>query len=265
MSALRHALRVAGPPALAFVILNLLWELGVRVLAVPAYLLPPPSAVAAATFHHRGVLARATLTTSEAAFYGFALSAVLGVLVGVAIASARWIQRALYPFTVFLQTVPLVAIAPLLVVWFGFGIRPVAVAAFIVSVFPVIVNTVTGLRSVDPALLDLFRLFRASRFARLVKLELPYALPSVFAGLRVAAGLAVIGAVVGEFVASYAGDDAGIGMLALTYARESRTDRLFAAVGLASLLGLVLFAAVNLTSRMALRRWHASEQEEGGR
>jgi NitT/TauT family transport system permease protein len=264
MSATLRGLRAAGPPALAFAVLNLIWELGVRVFAVPAYLLPPPSAVAVAMLRHAGPLMRATLITSEAAFYGFVLSAVLGVVIGVTLASARWIQRSLYPFTVFLQTVPLVAIAPLLVVWFGFGIRPVAVAACIVSVFPVIVNTVMGLRSTDPALVDLFRLYRASWPARLGKLRLPWALPSIFAGLRVAAGLAVIGAVVGEFVASYAGDDAGIGMLALTYARESRTDRLFAAVGLASLLGLALFAAVNATSRLALRRWHASEQEEGG-
>jgi len=258
-------MRAAGPPALAFVVLNLLWELVVRVFAVPAYLLPPPSAVAMAMFRQAGTMARATLITSEAALYGYVLSVLLGVAIGVALASSRWIQRSLYPFTVFLQTVPLVAIAPLLVVWFGFGIRPVAISAFIVSVFPVIVNTVIGLRSTDPALLDLFRLYRASWLARLGKLGLPYALPSIFAGLRVAAGLAVIGAVVGEFVASYAGDDAGIGMLALTFARESRTDRLFAAVGLASLLGLALFAAVNATSRLALRRWHASEQEEGGR
>jgi NitT/TauT family transport system permease protein len=249
---------------LAFVVLNLVWELVVRAFAVPAYLLPPPSAVTAALLHHAAPLARATLITSEAALCGFVLSAALGVMIGVALASARWIQRSLYPFTVFLQTVPLVAIAPLLVVWFGFGIRPVAVAAFIVSVFPVIVNTVTGLRSTEPALLDLFRLYRASWIARLGKLDLPWALPSIFAGLRVAAGLAVIGAVVGEFVASYAGDDAGIGMLALTYARESRTDRLFAAVGLASLVGLALFAMVNVASRLALRRWHVSEQEEGG-
>jgi NitT/TauT family transport system ATP-binding protein len=174
---------------------------------------------------------------------------------------ACWVERAVF-LPMPSQTVPLVAIAPLLVVCLGFGIRPVAVAAFIVSVFPVIVNTVTGIRSVDPALLDLFRLYGASRPARLVKLELPFALPSILAGLRVAAGLAVIGAVVGEFVASYAGDDAGLGMLALTFSRESHTDRLFAAVGLASLLGLAMFSAVNLVSFVALRHWHASAQEQ---
>ena len=253
-------LRAALPPILAFLAFNLLWEAATRLLDVPLYLLPPPSRIVLALVEHAGTLWRGAAITGQAALLGFALSTVLGVLVGVVLASARWVERAVFPFTVFLQTVPLVAIAPLLVVWLGFGIRPVAMAAFIVSVFPVIVNTVTGIRSVDPALLDLFRLYGATRPARLVKLELPFALPSILAGLRVAAGLAVIGAVVGEFVASYAGDDAGLGMLALTYSRESHTDRLFAAVGLASLLGLAMFSAVNLASFVALRHWHASAQ-----
>jgi len=256
-------LRAAGPPAVAFLAFNLAWEAATRLFDVPLYLLPPPSRIVRALWQHAGTLWRGTAITGQAALAGFVLSAGFGVLSGVVLASARWVERAVFPFTVFLQTVPLVAIAPLLVVWLGFGIRPVAVAAFIVSVFPVIVNTVTGIRSVDPALIDLFRLYGASRPARLVKLELPAALPSVFAGLRVAAGLAVIGAVVGEFVASYAGDDAGLGMLALTFSRESHTDRLFAAVGLASLLGLAMFSAVSLASHLALRNWHASQQPPG--
>ena len=255
---MRRLARSVLPPAAMFLAVNAAWEIAVRALAVPAYLLPPPSAIAAALVAHAGTLARGVLITGQAALLGFALAAVLGVALAVVIASARWVERAVYPFTVLLQTVPLVAIAPLLVVWFGFGIRPVAVAAFVVSVFPVIVNTVTGLRSTDPALLDLFRLAGASHAARLLKLRLPFALPSIFAGLKIAAGLAVIGAVVGEFVASYAGDDAGIGMLVLTYSRESHTDRLFAAVGLASLLGLALFAAVSLAAWLSLRRWHPS-------
>jgi NitT/TauT family transport system permease protein len=255
---IRRLAAPALPPVLTFLAANAAWEAAVRALAVPAYLLPPPSAIAAALVKHGGTLARGAWITGQAALAGFALAAALGVALAVVIASARWVERAVYPFTVFLQTVPLVAIAPLLVVWFGFGTRPVAIAAFVVSVFPVIVNTVTGLRSTDPALLDLFRLAGASPAARLLKLRLPFALPNIFAGLKVAAGLAVIGAVVGEFVASYAGNDAGIGMLVLTYSRESHTDRLFAAVGLASLLGLALFALVSLAAWLSLRRWHPS-------
>jgi len=257
------ALRRVVPPLAAFIVLNGIWEVLTRALRVPLYLLPPPSRVAVALVEHAGTLVRGALVTGQAAVLGFAMSALVGVAAGVVIGSLRWVHRSLYPFTVFLQTVPLVAIAPLLVVWLGFGIRPVAIAAFIVSVFPVIVNTVTGIRSVDPGLVDLFTLYGASRLDRLLKLRLPAALPNIFAGLRVSAGLSVIGAVVGEFVASYAGDNAGIGMLSLTYSRESHTDRLFAAVGLASLLGLALFAVVGVASHLTLRRWHASEQETG--
>lgn len=254
-------LRLALPPLAAFAAANAVWEVVVRLLEVPLYLLPPPSRIAAALASHATTLAGGVYLTGQAALAGFALAGGVGVAAGVVVASVRWVERAVYPFTVLLQTVPLVAIAPLLVVWFGFGVRPVAVAAFIVSVFPVIVNTVTGLRSVDGHLEDLFRLYGAGFWARLVKLRLPAALPNIFAGLKVAAGLAVIGAVVGEFVASYAGEEAGLGMLALTFARESHTDRLFAAVGLASLLGLALFAAVGVAARVTLRHWHASEQE----
>jgi NitT/TauT family transport system permease protein len=151
-----------------------------------------------------------------------------------------------------------VAIAPLLVLWFGPGMRAVAVSAFIVSVFPVITNTLGGIRSVEPPLRDLFRLYGASRWATLWKLELPSAIPSAMTGLRVAAGLAVIGAIVGEFVAGFSESNAGLGILILSSYRQLQTDLLFAAVLFASALGLALFATVNLVSYLLLRRWHPS-------
>jgi NitT/TauT family transport system permease protein len=180
----------------------------------------------------------------------------------VALASSRPLERALYPYTVFLQTVPIVAIAPILVLWFGPGFRSVAVAALIVSVFPVIANTLSGLRSVDPALRDLFRLYGASRAATLIRLSLPAAVPSIVTGLRVAAGLSVIGALVGEFVAGYAEEGAGLGITVMAANRQLRTDLLFAAVLSAALLGLAIFGAVNLTGYLLLRRWHPSEKAE---
>jgi NitT/TauT family transport system permease protein len=185
---------------------------------------------------------------------GLAASAAIGVAAAVALSTSRWIERAFYPYAIFFQIVPIVAIAPLLVIWFGYGFRAVVAAAFIVSVFPVIANTLAGLRSVDPALRDLFRLYGAGRWARLAKLELPWALPSLLTGLRVAAGLAVIGAIVGEFVGG-----GGLGVVVLEAMRQQRTDLVFAAILHASALGLALFAAVNGASRLALRRWHASE------
>jgi NitT/TauT family transport system permease protein len=158
-------------------------------------------------------------------------------------------------YAVFFQTVPIIAIAPLLVIWFGWD-RTVVASAFIVSIFPVIANTLTGLLSTDPALRDLFRLYDAKRLATLLKLRLPFALPHVMTGLRIAAGLAVIGAIVGEFITG-----SGIGGSIMVSRQQNRVDKVFAGLLLASLLGIVLFTLVNLISRMSLRHWHASEAE----
>ncbi|WP_141591808.1 ABC transporter permease [Myxococcus sp. AB056] len=256
----RAALRAAVPPLVALVVLLTLWEGTVRLLEVPRWLVPPPSAIGAAGAQEASSLLGAAITTGRSALVGFGLSAVLGVLVAVLLASSRMVERALYPYTLFLQTVPIVAIAPLLVLWFGPGPRAVAVSSFIVSLFPVIANTLTGLRSVEPSLRDMFRLYGARRLATLWKLELPAAMPHLFTGLRIASGLAVIGAIVGEFVAGFSEGTAGLGILVLAAYRQLRTDLLFAAVLAASGLGLVLFGVVSLTGARLLRRWHPSAQ-----
>lgn len=255
-----RAAREAAPPLIALLVLLALWEGLTRVLGVPTYLVPPPSAIAQAGIQNAESLGLSALTTAKAALAGFALSALIGVFAAVVLSSSRTLERALYPYTVFLQTVPIVAIAPLLVLWFGPGLRAVSVSAFIVSVFPVIANTLAGLRSVDPALRDLFRLYGARRLATLIKLEIPHALPSIVTGLRIASGLAVIGAIVGEFVAGFVEDAAGLGIRVLEANRQFRTDLLFAAVLLATALGLMLFGAVNLAGYLLLRRWHPSER-----
>ena len=178
----------------------------------------------------------------------------------IVLSSSRWVQQAFYPYAVFFQTVPIIAIAPMLVYWFGFGLKSVAVSAFIASVFPVIANTLAGLLSTDPALEDLFTLYGAGSIARLWKLRLPSALPSILTGLRIAAGLAVIGTVVGEFLVGVLGSREGLGVKVVSGIKYGKIDKVFAAVLLASLLGLALFAAVNLASAVMLRRWHASER-----
>ncbi|MCK6593379.1 MAG: ABC transporter permease [Polyangiaceae bacterium] len=253
-------LRNVAPPALALAVLLALWEGLAFALSIPLFLLPPPSDIALAAVKSAEILALAALTTTRAALTGFGLSAAIGVLVAVILASSRSLERAFYPYTVFLQTVPIVAVAPLLVIWFGAGIRAVTVSAFIVSVFPVIANTLAGLRSVEPPLRDLFRLYGAGRLATLLKLEIPSALPNIVTGLRVASGLSVIGAIVGEFVAGYSEGAAGLGILVLSSYRQLRTDLLFAAVLSASALGLSLFGAINLAGYLLLRRWHPSER-----
>ncbi len=251
-------LRAALPPLVALAILLALWEAVTRALSIQPWLLPPPSAIAAAGARDTATLLGAALTTGRSALVGFGLSAGVGVLAAIVLSSSRLLERALYPYTLFLQTVPIVAIAPLLVLWFGPGARAVAISSFIVSLFPVIANTLSGLRSVEPALRDLFRLYGARRVATLWKLELPAALPHLFTGLRIASGLSVIGAIVGEFVAGFSEDAAGLGILVLSAYRQLRTDLLFAAVLAASVLGLALFGAVSLAGARLLRRWHPS-------
>jgi NitT/TauT family transport system permease protein len=244
------------PPLLTFALGVLVLEALIRALGVSPLILPPPSAVFRAATYEAGPLLAALADTARAVGVGLALAGSLGVAAAVALAASPWIQRAFYPYAIFFQIVPIVAIAPLLVIWFGYGQRAVIAAAAVVSIFPVIANTLAGLLSVDPNLADLFRLHGASRAATLFKLRLPWALPQLLTGLRIAAGLAVIGAIVGEFVGG-----GGLGVVVLGAMRQQRTDLVFAAVGYASLLGLALFAAVGLASRLALRHWHASEAD----
>lgn len=243
------------PPLASLLALAALAELAIRAFGVSPLLLPAPSAVLAVATSEASTLLGALAQTASAVIVGLGLSALAGVTVAVLLSSSRWVERAFYPYAIFFQVVPIVAIAPLLVIWFGYGLRAVVASAFIVSIFPVIANTLAGLLAVDPALRDLFRLYGASPSATLFRLRLPAALPYLMTGLRIAAGLAVIGAIVGEFVGG-----GGLGVVILGAMRQQRTDLVFAAVGYASLLGLALFAAVSVASRLSLRHWHASER-----
>ena len=223
---------------------------------VPSYLVPAPSSVAK-SLRNDADLWRAASSTAIASVGGFALSAVVGLVLAIALSSARWVQRTFYPYAVLFQTIPIVAIAPMLVIWIGFDLRTVIVSAFIVSVFPVIANAINGLLSTDPALVDLFRLYGATRFKTLWKLRLPFALPAILTGLRVAGGLAVIGAIVGEFITG-----GGLGGIIDISRTQQRVDKIFAGLLLASALGIALFGVVNLVSRLMLRNWHPSEKSE---
>jgi NitT/TauT family transport system permease protein len=254
----RRAAELVGPPIAALVLFLGAWEGAVRALGLPPFLLPAPSAIGAAVLANAELLGRGLLTTGATAVAGFLLSAILGNAIAYGLGSFRVLERALYPYTLFLQTVPIVTIAPLLVLWFGAGATAVAVAAFIVSVFPVITGTLSGIRAVDPNLRDLFRLYGAGRLAVLTKLEIPAALPQSVTGLRVASGLAVIGTIVGEFVAGFADEAPGLGIVVLTAYRQLKTDLLFGAVLGSSVLGLGLFAAVQALGHALLRRWHPS-------
>jgi NitT/TauT family transport system permease protein len=251
----RKLIRVAGPPLIPLAVVATGAEIAVKCGWVQSFLVPAPSQVIRALFSEWYELWRATLSTTVASLLGFAFSAIGGIVIAIALSSAAWVQRAFYPYAVFFQTVPIIAIAPLLVIWVGWD-RTVVASAFIVSIFPVIANTLSGLLSTDPALRDLFKLYGAKPQAALFKLRLPFAMPNIFTGLRIAAGLAVIGAIVGEFITG-----SGIGGVIQVSRQQQRVDKIFAGLLLASLLGIALFSMINLASRLTLRHWHASEAQ----
>jgi len=230
-------------------------EFLVRVGALPSFLVPAPSEVLGALVDDRAEFAGAAASTGGAAFLGLVLSFLVGTAIAVLLSVSDFLRRAFLPYAVFFQTVPIIAVAPILVIWFGFGLPTVVASAFIVSLFPIVASTLLGLQSTDPALLDLFRLHRAGALAVLFRLRLPFALPQIFSGLRIGSGLAVIGAIVGEFIAG-----GGLGGVVDSARTLQRIDKVFAAVLASSLLGLGLVAIINRVSRLSLRRWHASER-----
>ncbi|HET7505048.1 MAG TPA: ABC transporter permease [Kofleriaceae bacterium] len=250
------------PPLCAALVLLATWELWVRWTNPPRFLFCAPSEIWRDAIARAPELGLATWKTTIAVLWGFGLSAVAGVATGVMLSSNRLVERALYPFTVILQTVPLVAIAPMLVIWLHAGVQAVSVCAFIVSLFPVITNTLSGIRSIPQPQVELFRLYGAGPWAVLWKLKLPGAVPSIMAGLRIAAGLAVIGAVVGEFVAGELGADRGLGIVVVVAAKQGELPVLFAAVALASLLGIAMVGGVNAAAYLLMYRWHVSQRPD---
>ena len=260
MSSASRTLAAAGPPVLVFIAVLGLWQLACVAFALPPYLVPTPAAVAGAALDNAGALARAAGLTAAAALLGLAVSLVAGGLVAVLFSQSRVAARSLYPYAIFLQTVPVVAVAPLIVVWFGTGLQSVVLTAAILSVFPIITNGTTGLTRVDPQLLELFAMSDATRLQTLVKLRLPGSVPYFVAGAKISSGLAVIGAIVGEFFAGFSADDLGLGALILEASGRLRTAYLFAAILTSTLLGLLLFGAVTLAGELVLRRWRGRER-----
>lgn len=230
-------------------------ELLVRIGVVPVYILPSPSSVLISLGTDFSEFAKGFRATAIGAVLGLALSFIIGTTAAIALSLSDTLRRAFLPYATFFQTVPIIALAPVLVIWFGFGRPTVVASAFICSVFPIIANSMMGLQSTDSALRDLFRIHGASKMQTLWKLQIPAALPAVFAGLRIASGLAVIGAVVGEFIAG-----GGLGEVVDAARTQQRLDKVFAAVLLSSLLGLILVALIDFVSRLTLRSWYAGER-----
>jgi NitT/TauT family transport system permease protein len=255
---LTSALRGAAAPAAVGLLALGLWEGAVRAFGVPPYVLPGPVAIAAALREDWPLLWPSTLATLRIALLALAAAVGSGGLLAVLFAQSRALERALFPWAVVLQVTPVVAIAPLVLIWVEDVTAALLVCAAVVAFFPVLSNTALGLRSADRNLVELFRLYGASRWQALVLLRLPSALPFFLAGLRVAGGLSLIGAVVAEFVAGAGGAGSGLAFRILEAGYQLRIPRMFAALALISALGIGIFAALGLVQHLLLRRWHES-------
>jgi NitT/TauT family transport system permease protein len=255
-------LKNALPPALAFVILIALWQLAVVIFKPQPFLVPSPMKVLEA-FQERGPrLLSASWITFKGAALAFLVSSLLGAAVALLLVSVPFLYKGFFPYTVVLQSVPVVAIAPIIIIWFGIGMPAIVAIAVVIAIFPVIANTVIGLRSTDAGLKQLFELYDAKPWQTVLKLRLPAALPYFFAGLRIAAGSSVIGAIVGEYMAGMAGTRGGLGFLVVELSRKLQMSGLFATVLCAALLGILFFAVVSWLSNLFLRNWHESARGE---
>jgi len=241
-----------------FVALIAAWQIICTTFNVPRYLFPTPVDVVIAWIENRETLVIAVISSFLSALIGFGLAIVVGMAIALLMAQSKIIERSLFPYAVLLQTIPIVAIAPLIVIWFGAGMPAVVAIAFLISLFPIITNTTAGLTSTDHNLLAMFELYNASWWQRMVKLKLPAALPYIMTGLRISAGLAVIGAIVGEFIAGIGGLRGGIGYVITQAAAQIKMPYLFAAALTSSLLGIAIFIIVSFISARFLRHWHES-------
>jgi len=253
-----RSLRALLPPLAVALLALAAWEAVVRLRQIPEYLLPGPWRIATALRNDWGTLFPSLLITLRVTAEALLAAAVLGAGLAILLAQARWVERSLFPFAVILQVTPLVAIAPLLLIWVKTVEIALVLCAFLAAFFPVAANTTLGLRSADHHLLDLLQLYGASRWQVLWRVRLPSALPYFLGGLRISGGLALIGAVVAEFVAGTGGTASGLAYRILEAGYTLQIPRMFAALALLAASGVLLYGALSGVSYLLLRRWHES-------
>ncbi len=246
-------------PALVGLVLLLLWQALVSGLELPPYLVPSPLLMLQTLMTDWAALGLSLWVTVKITLLAFALATVAGVLISFVFVQSKLIETALFPYAVLLQVTPIVAVAPLIIIWVKDPVLSMVICAALVALFPIISNTTLGLRSVEPDLLAYFKLNRATRLQVLMRLRIPSALPYFFGGLRISSGLALIGAVVAEFVAGTGGQGAGLAYQILQAGFQLNIPRMFAALLLISLTGVALFVLMAWCTRRALGGWHASE------
>jgi NitT/TauT family transport system permease protein len=253
----RDALLRGIYPLVAVIVLFVIWELAVFLLKVPPYLLPPPSRVFAEIWNNAPTLAKHARATLTIIIGAFMISTCIGVPLALAISFSPFFKRAVYPLIVFSQVIPKIAIAPLFVIWFGFGFMPKILIAVLVSFFPVVLQSIVGFTSLRPEPLRVTQSMGASRLDLFLKVRLPHALPNIFSGLKMAMASSAIGAIVGEFIAS----QEGLGYLVLVANGEMNTPLAFSGVLLLSLMGIVLYFTVETVERLSTG-WHVAQRQD---
>ncbi len=234
------------------------WELVVRVNHIPHYILPGPLLVLQALIDDRGILLPSLLITLQITFMALCVAILGGVGLAILFSLSKWIELSFFPFAVILQVTPIISIAPLILIYVDNTYAALLICAWIVAFFPILANTTLGLNSADHNLIDLFQLYGASRWQMLRYLRLPSAMPYFLGGLKIAGGLSLIGAIVAEFAAGTAGTGSGLAYRILEAGYRLNIPRMFAAVFLISLTGILIFAGFSLLAHLLLRRWHES-------
>lgn len=256
-SPVARAARLILPPIGVFLAVMGLWYLVTYLVLEPSrrFLLPPPHNVLSQGLRAdvRADVLESTLLSAQVALIGLTIAFVLGFVTAVLMSQASWVERSLYPWAVLSQTVPIVALVPLLGFWFGFGQMSRVIVCTVIAIFPIIINTLEGLLSADRRLHELLTLKGASRWTRLVRLQIPAALPYIFVGLRTSAGLAVIGAIVGDFF--FGKGEPGLGLLISRYNARLQSEEMLAATAAACVLGFVVFAAFGLLGKRIVGPW----------
>lgn len=247
------------PPIAAFIVVAGGWEIFAMLMGMPPYLLPKPSDIVKAGAENFHGLTVSVGTTLFEAVIGFLLSIVFGVSGAILLATSKIIEKSVYPYAIVLQTIPIVAVAPIIVIWFGAGINAIVIIAFLIGFFPMLSNTLIGLNSTDHNLKNLFHLYNASKLQTMWKLRIPAALPYIVAGLKISCTLSVIGAIVGEYIAGIGGGQGGLGYAITVAATRLQTPYLFACGLAASVLGIVFYLLVSYFSKLMLSSWHESE------
>jgi len=245
-------------PIVALVLFLSIWQFVPMLLDIKPFILPKPTDVIAAAAADWALLWPAIRITITESLIGFLLSAAIGIAISVVLASSRILEISIYPYAVILQTIPVIAVAPIVVIWFGSGFNSIVIISFLIGFFPIISNTLMGLNSVDKNMQELFTLYNASKWKTMWKLRIPAAMPYIMTGLKISSTLSIVGAITGEYIAGIGGGKGGLGYAITVAAVQLKTPYLFACGIAAAVFGICFYLIVNLFAHLMLKSWHES-------